>query len=271
MHGTHWLLRPSWDPKVSSECCFLAGHWRGSHLSKSYPTQPLYAQTSWLLKLPKSHLAMIPIFLFAKPVNYSVLRGRNHTWATPWGRPCCRVPIESFEVFTRALKKAINTSRSLLLFFWNKNESLQVIVPIHTASQWQHKNKAMGYSATWAVLRGEGWRVMPGKGQSMTWPCQSLGNPVALSRESTPIARPSWVTKFTHNEASCGCWAPAEASPLLPAWHIPPHCPGALHILPPAPTNLANVLSCLSPFVCDSSPPSKANRLQMKSLHTVLH
>lgn len=42
---------------------------------------------------------------------------------------------------------------------------------------------------------------------------------------------------------------------------------GTLQILLPALTNLANVLSFLFPFICDSSS-SKSNLLQMKSLQT---
>lgn len=43
---------------------------------------------------------------------------------------------------------------------------------------------------------------------------------------------------------------------------------GTLQILLPAFANLANVLSFLFLFICDSSPPSKSNLLQMKSLRT---
>lgn len=43
---------------------------------------------------------------------------------------------------------------------------------------------------------------------------------------------------------------------------------GTLQILLPALANLANVLSFLFLFICDSSPPSKSNLPQMKSLRT---
>lgn len=43
---------------------------------------------------------------------------------------------------------------------------------------------------------------------------------------------------------------------------------GTLQILLPALANLANVLPFLFLFICDSSPPSKSNLPQMKSLQT---
>lgn len=92
-----------------------------------------------------------------------------------------------------------------------------------------------------------------------------------LSLYHTITTQLSYVTTERQNQitrhTSCFSSALADASPLCKGLTHPTTLSfGTLRIHLPALANLASVLSFLFLFICDSSPPSKSNLLQMKSL-----
>jgi len=158
-----------------------------------------------------------------------------------------------------------------LKVFWNENESLEMTVTIHKDSQLKNKNKATRCNRVKTILWRRGIGAFIYSGNSPAWShINTCLNPATLSHANNTISLCHYrASKLNHQVSMVLLFSPSWCLSLCTGLTHPTTLSfGTLHILLPAPANLANVLSFLFLFICDSSPPSKTNLPQMKSLQT---